>query len=96
MQGISAREHENIVATFKKFEELSHVFKNSVSFEEDLDTRKNMAELTDIYNRFRMLLSELEVCTKEYTRQKKSVQSMMYKRIRKMKSEMQKKNFNRV
>lgn len=96
MQGISAKEHENIVATFRKFEELSLGFKHSAPLEEDILTYKNMTELTAIYNRFRVLLSELEVCTKEYTRQKKSVQSMMYKRIRKMKGEMQKGNIKRL
>ncbi len=91
MQGISAKEHESIVAAFRKFEELSLNFKAPP--EEDMHTRNGMKELTNTYNRFRYLLSELEVCTKEYTKQKKTVQSTMYKRIRKMKSEMQKSNF---
>lgn len=87
MQGISAKEHEGMLEGFRKFEDLSLKIKNKDVTKEDILTRDGMAELTETYYRFKVLLSELEKCTKEYSKQRKFIQSVMYKRIRKMNSE---------
>lgn len=92
MQGISAKEHESMLEGFRKFEYLSLKMEDKVLIKEDTLTREGMAELTETYNRFRVLLSELETCTKEYSKQRKFIQSVMYKRIRKMNTEINKRS----
>jgi len=91
MQGISAKEHEKMLANYQRFEELTRAV-NSTVLAEDIKTRGNIVKLRETYNRFCSLLSELEQCTKEYGKQKKAVQSIMYKRIRTMNSELRKKS----
>ncbi|MFB9110325.1 hypothetical protein [Flavobacterium gyeonganense] len=92
MQGIDAKEHRNILEAFRKFEELSSVIKDKITIEEETKTREGMDELTDTYSQFKHLISELETCIKGYEKKRKSVQSIMYKSIRKMNSEMQKRS----
>lgn len=92
MQGIDAKEHRNILEAFRRFEELSSVIKDKITIEEETKTREGMEELTDTYSQFKYLLSELETCIKGYEKKRKSVQSVMYKSIRKMNSEVQKRS----
>lgn len=92
MQGIDAKEHRNILEAFRRFEELSSVIKDKITIEEETKTREGMEELTDTYSQFKNLLSELETCIKGYEKKRKSVQSVMYKSIRKMNSEVQKRS----
>ncbi|WP_281310426.1 hypothetical protein [Flavobacterium flavigenum] len=92
MQGIDAKEHRNILEAFRRFEELSSIIKDKITIEEETKTREGMEELTDTYSQFKHLLSELETCIKSYEKKRKSVQSVMYKSIRKMNAEVQKKS----
>lgn len=86
MQGIDAKEHKNMLEAFRRFEELSSVIKDKISIEEEINTREGMEELIGTYQHFKYLLSELEMCIKGYEKKRKSVQSIMYKSIRKMNS----------
>lgn len=90
MQGIDAKDHKNMLKAFRRFEELSSVIKDKITIEEEIKTREGMEELRGIYQHFKYLLSELETCIKGYESKKKSVQSVLYKSIRKMNSELEK------
>ncbi len=92
MQKIDAKEHKNMLEPFRKFEELYSVIKDKITIEEENNTRKGMEELRSTYIHFKHLLSELETCIKGYEKKRKSVQSVMYKSIRMMNSEMQKRS----
>ncbi|MFD1604462.1 hypothetical protein ACFSJW_13720 [Flavobacterium artemisiae] len=92
MQGIDAREHKNLLETFRRFEELSSEFNDRITIEEETKTREGIKELTGNYSQFKNLVSELETCIKGYEKKRKSVQSVMYKSIRKMNSDVQKKS----
>lgn len=92
MQGIDAKEHKNMLEAFRRFEELSSVIKDKISIEEEIKTREGMEELIGTYQHFKYLLSELETCIKGYEKKRKSVQSVMYKSIRKMNSGIRKKS----
>ena len=96
MEGINAKDHENIMRAFRRFEELSSIVKNKTSIEEDSMTREGMAKLADNYQKYKSLLSELEQCTKAYVKKKKSVQGVMFKSIRKMNTEVGKKSYRRT
>ncbi|WP_228526570.1 MULTISPECIES: hypothetical protein [unclassified Flavobacterium] len=61
-----------------------------IELEEDDKIRKEMAELTVLYNSFKSLLAELEKCTKDYESKKKYTRSILHKSIRKFTSEKQK------
>lgn len=94
MQGINAKEHQMLVESFKKFEKLSHLVKQPINKEEDAITKEGIKELRNLYLHFNALLIELESCTKSYEKKKKSIQSIMNKNIRKMSSELKKKNIH--
>lgn len=91
MQGINAKEHQNVIEAYRKFEELVKIVENKLPQEEDNKTRKGMEEIRSLYFKFCSLLSELNHCTQQYEKKKKVVQSRMYKNIRKMSSELRKK-----
>lgn len=91
MKGISAKDHEYMLEAFRRFEELTSVAQLAV--EEDIRTREGMEEITVLYRNFRKLLSELDQCTKEYENRRKVVQSVMYKNIRKMNSQIRNKRY---
>ncbi|WP_243739866.1 hypothetical protein [Flavobacterium chryseum] len=55
-----------------------------IELEEDLKIRKEMAELTALYNSFKALLAELEKCTRDYESKKKYTRSILHKNIRKL------------
>jgi hypothetical protein len=92
VQGIDAKEHKNMLEAFRRFEELSSVIKDKITIEEEIKTREGMEELRDTYQHFKYLFSELEMCIKGYEKKRKSVQSIMYKSIRKMNSGIRKKS----
>ncbi|MFP9097946.1 hypothetical protein ACLI09_02735 [Flavobacterium sp. RHBU_24] len=81
---------------FCRFEELSSIVKNKTSIEEDSITREGIAKLAENYQKYKSLLSELEQCTKEYVKKKKSVQGVMFKSIRKMNTEIGKTQYRKT
>lgn len=96
MQGINAKDHEYMMGAFRRFEELSSVVKNNTSIEEDFRIREGIAKLADNYQKYKSLLSELEQCTKAYVKQKKSVQGVMFKSIRKMNTQLGKISYRKT
>ncbi|WP_294818506.1 hypothetical protein [uncultured Flavobacterium sp.] len=90
MQGISAKEHQMMVAAFYKYEQMAQVAQSSISDEEDTKAREGIAELQNLHSDFCRLLSELEVCVKNYQTRRRSVQSLMHRCIRKMNPEVKK------
>lgn len=92
MQGISAREHQFLLEAFQRFEQMALIVENKISTEEDSKAREGMAELKNMYHRFKILFSELDQCTKEYEVKRKLVQRILSKSIRKMNPEIRKKN----
>jgi hypothetical protein len=90
MRGISAKEHEQLLDAFRKFELLVSEARVKMNLEDNIKTREGVAELSSSYRHFRFLLSELELCTKEYEKRRKTVQNILYKSIRKMNTEMRK------
>ncbi|MBF4517002.1 hypothetical protein IRZ71_11630 [Flavobacterium sp. ANB] len=91
MQGINSREHRILAAAFEKFENMSLIAQDVLEESEDLQTRKGMAELDRLYERFQLLYNELEKCIKEYEGKKKTVRSTINRSNRKLISELQKK-----
>ncbi|WP_456311708.1 hypothetical protein [Pseudomonas shirazensis] len=67
---------------------------NAVEIElgEDDKIRKEIAEITVLYNNFKTLLAELEKCTRDYESKKKYTRSILHKNIRKLTTEIQKKS----
>jgi hypothetical protein len=89
MQGIDNREHRNLLDVFQKYE---YMLLNitEIELEEDLKIRKEMAEVTALYNNFKSLLAELEKCTKDYESKKKYTRSILHKSLRKLTTEQHK------
>ncbi|WP_229029213.1 hypothetical protein [Flavobacterium sp. SLB02] len=52
--------------------------------EEDAKIRTDMAELTVLYNNFKLLLAELQRCTRDYESKKRATRSILHKNIRKL------------
>ena len=94
MQKISTREHRSMMDAFRKFDALTRSLKHKINPDEDLMTREGIKELQMLYFRFFDLLSELDDCAKNYEKEKKKIQSILNKNIRKMNSELKKKNIN--
>lgn len=92
MRGINTKEHQVIVEAFKKFEQLASITAQTLSDEEDHKTRQGVEELKMLHLRFRNLLTELDNCTRRYEEKRKAVQSVMYKSIRKMNTELKRKH----
>lgn len=86
MQGIHAKDHKILMEVFKKFEQLQIAVPDKISSEENAKIKEGMAEVMMLYVRFQELFHELGQCTKRYERQKKILQSNMYRNIRKMNS----------
>lgn len=84
MQGINSKEHRILLTAFRKFEYISKMSGENTENEEDAETRKAMQELDELYDRFQILLAELEKCTRDYELKKKSVRSMINRSIRKL------------
>ncbi|MEO4005700.1 MULTISPECIES: hypothetical protein [unclassified Flavobacterium] len=92
MRGINTKEHQVIVEAFKKFEQLARISTHTVSVEDDHKTRQGVEELQMLHLKFRNLITELDNCTKRYEEKRKAVQSVMYKSIRKMNTELKRKH----
>lgn len=86
MQGIDNREHLNLLEVFQKYENMSLIIAKTEG-EEDAKIRKEMAELTVLYNSFKRLLHELERCTRDYELKKRATRSILHKNLRKLKLE---------
>lgn len=82
MQGINNREHRNLLDVFHKYENISNVAKETLGLEQDSKIQNDMEELALLYTRFKVLLAELEKCTRDYELKKKSTRSMLHKKIR--------------
>jgi hypothetical protein len=89
MQGIDNREHRNLLDVFQKYEYML-LNVDEIESEEDVRIRKEMAEITVLYNNFKFLLAELEKCTKDYESKKKYTRSILHRSIRKLTTEIQK------
>jgi len=86
MQGIDKREHLNLLDIFQKYENMSlNIAKTQC--EEDAKIRTDMAELTILYNNFKLLLAELERCTRDYESKKRATRSILHKNLRKLNTE---------
>jgi len=86
MQGIDKREHLNLLDIFQKYENMSlNIAKTQC--EEDAKIRTDMAELTVLYNNFKLLLAELERCTRDYESKKRATRSILHKNLRKLNTE---------
>jgi hypothetical protein len=86
MQGIDKREHLNLLDIFQKYENMSlNIAKTEC--EEDAKIRTDMAELTILYNNFKLLLAELERCTRDYESKKRATRSILHKNLRKLNTE---------
>lgn len=86
MQGIDKREHLNLLDIFQKYENMSlNIAKTQC--EEDAKIRTNMAEITILYNNFKLLLAELERCTRDYESKKRATRSILHKNLRKLNTE---------
>ena len=94
MQGINAKEHQNFLDAYKKFEKLLEAVENKLPEEENKRTKEGIEELRHLYFKFHSLLNDLSNCTQYYEKRKKIVQSVMFKSIRKMKSELRNKGEN--
>ena len=95
MQGIDKREHLNLLDIFQKYENISLItFKTEC--EEDAKIRTDMAELTLLYNNFKLLLAELQRCTRDYESKKRATRSMLHKNIRKLKIENEKFRISKI
>jgi hypothetical protein len=92
MQGINNREHRNLLDVFHKYEYMSVIAGNPPVLEADAKIQHDMEELAILYTRFKLLLAELEKCTKDYELKKKSTRSVLHKRIRMLTAKMQKEN----
>lgn len=84
MQGINSKEHRILLTAFHKFEHLSTVYKNKIEESEDARTRKAMEELDALYDKFQLLYTELEKCTKAYEVKKIATRSMINRSVRKL------------
>ena len=82
MQGIKAKDHERMIEAFEKFKELASVI--PLPTEQRSGVCEGINELTELYVSFCRLFSELDQCAKNYETRRKVVQTMMYKNIRKM------------
>lgn len=92
-------EHQVIVEAFKKIEQLARISAHTVSAEGDHKIRQGVEELQMLHLKFRNLITELDNCTKRYEEKRKAVQSVMYKSIRKMNTELKRKHqyrYNRI
>lgn len=92
MQGIDNREHRNLLDAFHKYEQMSIMAKDTIGAEEDSNIQKNMEELAVLYCKFKLLMAELEKCTRDYELKKKSTRSILHKRIRMLATKLQKNN----
>ena len=86
MQGIDKREHLNLLDIFQKYENMSLIIAKT-ECEEDAKIRTDMAELTILYNNFKLLLAELERCTRDYESKKRATRSILHKNLRKLNTE---------
>ena len=86
MQGIDKREHLNLLDIFQKYENMSLNI-DKTQCEEDAKIRTDMAELTVLYNNFKLLLAELERCTRDYESKKRATRSILHKNLRKLNTE---------
>lgn len=84
MQGINSKEHRILLNAFHKFEHLSTIHQNKIEEVEDARTRKAMEELDALYDKFQLLYTELEQCTKAYEIKKKSTRSIISSCLRKI------------
>lgn len=86
MQGIDKREHLNLLDIFQKYENMSlNIAKTEC--EEDAKIRTDMADLAVLYNNFKLLLAELERCTRDYESKKRATRSLLHKNLRKLNTE---------
>ncbi|RWW91949.1 hypothetical protein [Flavobacterium cerinum] len=90
MQKISKREHQTMIEAYRKFDEFNRLVKYKINEEENLITREGIEELRTLYLRFYTLLQELDSCAKNYEKEKKKIQGVLNKNIRKMNSELRK------
>lgn len=90
MQGINSREHRILSEAFDKFESMSLITQDVLEESEDAVTRKGMAELDRLYERFQLLYNELEKCIKDYESKKKTVRTTINRSNRKLISELRK------
>ncbi|MFH7000630.1 hypothetical protein [Flavobacterium bizetiae] len=86
MQGIDKREHLNLLDAFQKYENMSLIIATA-ECEEDTKIRTDIAELTVLYNNFKLLLAELERCTRDYESKKRATRSILHKNLRKLHTE---------
>lgn len=83
MQGIDKREHLNLLDVFEKYEHMSLIIAK-IEGEQDAKIRQDMAELAVLYNNFKLLLAELERCTRDYELKKRATRSILHKYLRKL------------
>lgn len=84
MQGINSSEHRILLAAFRKFEQLSATSRNKIEENDTANTQRAMEELDALYDKFQILLAELDKCTKQYELKKKSTRSIINRNLRKL------------
>ncbi len=84
MQGINSSEHRILLTAFRKFEQLSATSSNKIEENETANAQRAMEELDALYDKFQVLLAELEKCTKQYELKKKSTRSIINRSLRKL------------
>lgn len=89
MQGIDNREHRKLIEVFEKYKHTSIAVKETI--EEDAKIYQNMDELDVLYHSFKVLLSELQRCTRDYELKKKTTRSIIHKNLRKLNAASEKK-----
>lgn len=89
MQGINAKDHQALLATFNKFEQMATIAEDYISSEDNLKTREGVAELHSIYNDFKQMMQQLQYCVQQYEDRRRSVQSRLNRSIRQMNSKVQ-------
>ena len=89
MQGIDNIEHRKLLQIFEKYKD--ETIAVQTTSEDDLKIYQNMEELDVLYNCFKILLAELQKCTRDYELKKKSTRSIIHKNLRKIKTGSEKK-----
>ncbi|WP_343694317.1 hypothetical protein [Flavobacterium sp.] len=89
MRGIDNIEHRKLIQIFEKYKYESVAVKTAS--EDDLKIYENMEELDVLYTCFKTLLLELQRCVKDYEVKKRSTQSIIHKKLRRIKNDGDKK-----
>jgi len=84
MNGINSREHRILEAAFDKFEAMSSAFPYIIEESQDAAIREGMESLEKLYEKYKMLYTELEKCIRDYEVKKKKVRTAVNKGNRKL------------